>query len=238
MLTRACTLALVLLAFAGDAAASELIGRDGGRASLQVNGSGQAHVAWSEDGATRHLVAGNAINARPPRPGLPQVSFQLRYGARSIAGAGCGDYDGPPLAWLVVACKAPDGSYWALQRWARLKPNYGGRSGEWELRLSHWSGPLPRLELWTDWAYRRFDHLYGRYTYRGEPVHGFRVTPRATRSTTMAATSSWTRWTLATDRVGGGRTAFSRNVRTEPSATASTGMALGRPARGCSTGRP
>ena len=90
MLTRACTLALVLLAFAGDAAASELIGRDGGRASLQVNGAGQAHVAWSEDGATRHLVAGNAINARPPRPGIPQVSFQLRYGARAIAGAGCG----------------------------------------------------------------------------------------------------------------------------------------------------
>ena len=178
MLTRACTLALVLLAFAGEAAASELIGRDAGRASLQVNGAGQAHVAWSEDGATRHVVAGNAINARPPRPGLPQVSFRLRYGAHSIAGAGCNGYDGPPLAWLVAACKAPDGSYWALQRWARLKPNYGGRTGGWELRLSHWSGPLPRLELWTDWAYRRFDHLYGRYTYRGEPVHGFRVTPQ------------------------------------------------------------
>jgi hypothetical protein len=178
MLTRACILALVLLAFAGDAAASELIGRDGARTGLQVNGAGQAHVAWSEDGATRHLVAANAINARAPQPGVPQVSFTLRYGARSIVGASCSQYDGPPLAWLVVACKAPDGSYWALQRWARLKPNYGGKSGGWELRLSHWSGPLPRLELWTDWAYRRFDHLYGRYTYRGEPVHGFRATPQ------------------------------------------------------------
>ena len=177
MLTRACTLALVFLAFAGEAAASELIGRDAASASLQVNGAGQAHVAWSENGGTRHLVAANAINARPPRPGTQQVSFRLRYGVRSIPGARCGRYDGPPLAWLVAACEAPDGSYWALQRWARLKPNYGGKSAQWELRLSHWSGPLPRLQLWSDWAYRRFDHLYGRYTYRGEPVHGFRVTP-------------------------------------------------------------
>ena len=78
MLTRVCTLALVAFVFAGEAAASELIGRDGGRVGLQVNGAGQAHVSWSENGATRHVVAGNAINARPPRPGIPQVSLQLR----------------------------------------------------------------------------------------------------------------------------------------------------------------
>ena len=34
------------------------------------------------------------------------------------------------------------------------------------------------LQVWTDWAYRRFDHLYGRYSYQGQPVHGFRVTPQ------------------------------------------------------------
>jgi hypothetical protein len=178
MLTRACMLVLFAVVFSGEAAASELIGREADRVGLQGNGAGQAHVTWSESGATRHVVAGNAINARPPSPGTPQVSFRLRYGARSIVGAGCGSYDGPPLAWLLVACKAPDGSYWALQRWQRLKPNYGGKSADWELRLSHWAGPLPVLELWTDWAYRRFDHLYGRYTYLGQPVHGFRVTPQ------------------------------------------------------------
>lgn len=178
MITRVCIAALALFAFAGEAAASELIGRDGGRASLEVNGAGRAHVVWVENGATRHLVAGGAINARPPRPGVAQVSFQLRYGARSIPGGGCARYDGPPLAWVVAACKAPDGSYWALQRWQRLKPNYGGAGGEWELRLSHWSGPLPVLQIWTDWAYRRFDHLYGRLTYLGVPVHGFHATRR------------------------------------------------------------
>jgi hypothetical protein len=178
MLTRACVVALVAFAFAGDAAASELIGRDGGRAALQVNGAGQARVSWSEDGATRRLVAANAINARPPSAGVPQVSFRLRYGAGSVRDGGCGRYDGPQLAWLAVACKAPDGSYWALQRWQRLKPNYGGRRGNWELRLSHWSGPLPVLRLWTDWAYRRFDHLYGQYSYQGRAVHGFSATPQ------------------------------------------------------------
>ena len=169
MLTRACLLVLIAFVFAGEAAASELIGRGAERAGLQVNGAGQAHVTWSEDGATRHVVAGNAINARQPSPGIPQVTFRLRSGARSIAGASCGGYDGPPLAWVLV-------SYWALQRWQRLKPNYGGKSGGWELRLSHWSGPLPVLQVWTDWAYRRFDHLYGRFSYQGAPVHGFRVT--------------------------------------------------------------
>ena len=163
----------------GQASASELIGRGDGDATLQVNGAGQAHVSWhTESGGTRHLVAWNAINARPPTRGVPQVSFQLRYGDRAIPAARCGRYDGPPLAWLVSACKAADGSYWALQRWQRLKPNYGGRRGTWELRLSHWVGPLPQLEVWTDWAYRRFDHLYGRLTYGGRPVHGFRVTPQ------------------------------------------------------------
>jgi hypothetical protein len=164
-------------AVAGPASASELLGR-GGDATLRVNGAGQAHVSWSSNGQTRHVVARDAINARPPTQGIPQVSFKLRYGDRTIPAAGCGRYDGPPLAWLVHACKAADGSYWALQRWQRLKPNYGGERGAWELRLSHWAGPLPRLELWTDWAYRRFDHLYGRYTYQGEPVHGFRTTPQ------------------------------------------------------------
>ncbi|HWN21935.1 MAG TPA: hypothetical protein VNP93_08165 [Gaiellaceae bacterium] len=163
---------------AHPAAASELIGRGGGDATLKVNGAGEAHVTWSAAGQARHLVARNAINARPPKLGVPQVSFQLQYGDRTIPGAACRPYDGPPLAWLVRACKAADGSYWALQRWQRLKPNYGGEQGEWELRLSHWAGPLAQLDVWTDWAYRRFDHLYGRYTYRGVPVHGFRVTPQ------------------------------------------------------------
>jgi len=45
-----------------------------------------------------------------------------------------------------------------------MLPNYGvtpnAKQAAWELQLSHWRGPLPVLELWTDWSYRRFHHLY------------------------------------------------------------------------------
>ena len=34
---------------------------------------------------------------------------------------------GPPLAWVVTACTASDGSHWALQAWQRELPNYGAR---------------------------------------------------------------------------------------------------------------
>ncbi len=32
------------------------------------------------------------------------------------------------------------------------------------------------LEIWTDWSYRRFHHLYGRLTYNGGGVFGFKST--------------------------------------------------------------
>ena len=36
------------------------------------------------------------------------------------------------------------------------------------------------LEIKTDWTYRRYDHLYGRLTYRGKPVYGSASTARGT----------------------------------------------------------
>jgi hypothetical protein len=67
-----------------------------------------------------------------------------------------------------------------LQTWARLLPNFGRPPSSFEqsareLRLSHWRGPIAELEIKTDWAWRRFDHIYGRLTYQGKPVHGFRT---------------------------------------------------------------
>jgi hypothetical protein len=81
----------------------------------------------------------------------------------------------------VTACTAPDGSHWAVQSWQRALPNYGVQGGKdrtvWELRLSHWSGELPVLTVNLNWAYRKFDHLFGSFTYKGVPVHGFKSTP-------------------------------------------------------------
>ena len=84
----------------------------------------------------------------------------------------------PPLAWLLKACKTPDGSYWALQSWVRLKRNYGGTTGAEELHLSHWRGPLAVLTVYQNWAERRYRHLFGRLTYNGVGVYGFTATGR------------------------------------------------------------
>jgi hypothetical protein len=170
-------LALLPVAALGAAPAfgSAIIGRNVSRATLAVDRSGRAHVSYRSGGRTRVLVASGAIDARAPSATRPQVRFRLRYG---VGGGGvCLPYDGPSLPWLVEACKAPDGSYWALQSWQRLKPDYGGTRGATELHLSHWQGPLPQLVIHQNWAYGRYRHIFGRLTYRGRGVYGFKATP-------------------------------------------------------------
>jgi hypothetical protein len=168
---------LLVAAFAvAPAFGSAIIGRNVARPTLSIDRQGRAHVSYYLGGRRMTLAAWGAINARKPNRRLPQVTFQIRYGE---GGRGaCLPYDGPPLAWLVKACKAPDGSYWALQSWQRLKPNYGGTSGAWELHLSHWRGPLAQLVIYQNWAYGGFRHLFGRLTYDGVGAYGFSSTPQ------------------------------------------------------------
>jgi hypothetical protein len=164
---------------APSALGSQLIGRDATNVRLQVDAEGHALVSFRSGGTARTVVAWGAVDARDPSRTQPQVAFSLTVGG-AIGANVCGAYRGPPLAWKVAACTAPDGTHWAVQAWQRTLPNYGapatGETGAWELHLSHWSGPLPELEISTDWSYRRFHHLYGRLTYRGAPVFGFRST--------------------------------------------------------------
>jgi hypothetical protein len=62
-----------------------------------------------------------------------------------------------------------------------MLPNYGvaptATQSVWELRLSHWTGELPTLQVSTDWAWHQWDHLFGTFTYDGSPVYGFKATP-------------------------------------------------------------
>ena len=176
---RGFVLLLVAIAAAAVAAspvfASAIIGRDVSRPTLRIDRQHRAHVSYSVGGRRVSLVAWGAINARKPNRRVPQVKFQLRYG---LGGSGvCLPYDGPSLAWLVKACKAPDGSYWALQTWQRLKPNYGGATGAWELHLSHWRGATAQLVVNQNWAYGGARHIFGRLTYDGAGVYGFSATP-------------------------------------------------------------
>lgn len=93
----------------------------------------------------------------------------------------CPVYHGPALAWQAAVCQAPDGSYWAVQEWPRQLPDYGvdptPRQAAMEVHLSHWTGALPVLTIHTDWAYKKYDHLYGTFTYNGTGVYGFLSTP-------------------------------------------------------------
>jgi hypothetical protein len=168
------SLFLIAAFAAAPAFGSAIIGRDVTGATLSIDKQGRAHVSYRSGGRERYLVAWGAINARPPSTRRPQVAFRLHYG---LGGKGvCLPYDGPPLAWLVKACKAPDGSYWALQEWVRIKPNYGGTTGSRELHLSHWRGPLAVLTIYQNWAEKRYRHLFGRLTYDGVGVYGFSST--------------------------------------------------------------
>jgi hypothetical protein len=170
--------------------ASQGIARDATDVRLDVDGAGRALVTYTTRGRRRSVLAWGAINALPPRSGVPQVRFQLDYAARGRYGSatlrrqfrgGCGAYDGPALAWLVAVCKAPDGSYWALQSWRRLLPAQGrdpaGIQRSRELRLSHWRGELPVLAITLGWVHGRYHHISGSLTYRGTPVYGFAAKP-------------------------------------------------------------
>ena len=182
----------LLAAVVSPAGASEQFGdRDVAFLSLKVNDRGAALVTYrTTGGAIRHVYVWGAVNAIPPDPGSPQVQFRYDYSGglrkdgrqtwkrfRNL----CRPYDGPKLAWLVAACKAPDGSYWALQRWQRLLPMRGVEpflpgQAAYELHVSHWSGPLPVLEISQNWTYNgRWQGLFGRLTYLGHPVYGFRT---------------------------------------------------------------
>jgi hypothetical protein len=180
------------LALAGVADASQLIARNASHVKLAVNKKGTAMVTYSVRGRVTHLLAWGAVNARP-RPATPrirQVEFKVDYSGgwkhRRMTWKHfknrCRAYDGPELAWLVTACKAPNGSYWALQSWQTALPNLGmapwlRQQKTWWLRLSHWTGPLAQLDVYTDWIYGgRFQEAFGRYTYNGQGVRGFGTT--------------------------------------------------------------
>jgi len=176
----------------GVASASQLIARNTADERLSVSADGKALLTFRAQGRLQRVLAWGAVGARAPSQDRGQVAFRLDYAGgwgafrkpvwKEVRDA-CGPYRGPALPWLVAACTARDGSHWALQRWQRHQANFGlppwkPGHGAFELRLSHWRGPVARLEVWLDWSYGgRWHHLFGRLTYRGQPVHGFQTTP-------------------------------------------------------------
>lgn len=197
---------ILVAASATMATASAVLGDRNVRSpQLAVGARGVAVVSYTtEAGADRHVLAWGAVNARahPTGGAEPQVAFRLDYsgGWKSHGDAGrwrrvrnaCTRYTGPALPFFVAGCDAPDGSYWALQRWQRNLPMRG--FAPWtaaqrasELHLSHWSGHLPVLEIYRHWSYGGDQQgFFGRLTYAGEPVYG-------TRSSSATVADTWAR---------------------------------------------
>ena len=179
------------LAAVGSASAAQLIDRNASAVRISINGKGEALLTYDKAGKTKHVLIWGAINARFPTDGGPQVRFGLDYAGgwgkyhtiywKTFRGS-CGRYTGPALPDVVAACTAPDGSYWAAQSWPQPLPDLGyvpwnaARRAYW-LEVSHWRGPVAKLETGMDWVYNgRFQDLFGRYTYMGQPVYGFGTT--------------------------------------------------------------
>jgi hypothetical protein len=188
---RLIALILVLAAaavLAEAAAASQLIDRNATHVRFKVSRDGKAMVSYRANGRAWDVLAWGAVNALAPTTARKQVQFRLdraggwgAFGKKLRFRNACRPYDGPKLVHVITACKAPDGSYWALQRWQRQLPNLGflpwlPAQRAWSLHLSHWTGELAVLEGYTDWSWNgRFHHIFGRLTYQGKPVHGFKT---------------------------------------------------------------
>jgi len=191
---RRATLIVLLLLFAvpNIASAAQLIDRNAVGVKIAVNAKGQALVTYRKPGGlVRHVLVWGAINAIAPQEGAHQAKFKLDYSGGwgtyhtlywKRFGSKCGRYDGPALPNVVAACKAPDGSYWAAQSWPQPLPDLGfppwtsAMRADW-LEVSHWSGPVATLETGSNWVYNgRFQAIFGRLTYQGQPVYGFGTT--------------------------------------------------------------
>ena len=161
--------------------------------TLKVNRKGEALVTYTTTaGKRRPVLVWGAINSVVvPREDVPQARFKYDYAGgwgkyrklvyKTFVNA-CRKYDGPALSYFVAGCKAPDGSYWALQRWQRRLPLLGFDpwlpiQNVWELHVSHWNTELPVFEVSTNWTYGfQWQGVFGRLSYLGHPVHGFRST--------------------------------------------------------------
>ena len=193
-------IAVLLIAPAG-AYASQMIDRNATHVSIAVNSQNRAVVSYIRGGKWHHVLVWGAVNALPPSKAHKQVKFKVDYsGGYGSFGSGywkqvvkhnvCGGYTGPSLHWLVVACTMPNGQNWAVQSWQRSLPNSGEKpptslQSAHELHVSHWSGPLPILWLKWDWVYGgNYQHLYGKFSYRGAAVHGFGATAKGSPTDT------------------------------------------------------
>jgi hypothetical protein len=160
-------LVVLVVAMPGSAAASKLLSRDVRAPRLVLRDS--LHAIVSSRGSFASVCC--AINSRFPSRAVENVSFRVRYGARPSGRCVPARISLPLLARPV--CRGRNGSFWAIQGWRRLMPNYGGTTAAAELRVSHFTLPVAHF-VDLQWR-RRYGALlfYGRLVWRDRGVYGF-----------------------------------------------------------------
>jgi len=180
---------MTALLAAPAAVASDRVATNASHVRIAVSPDGKrAMLTYRQAGRTRHALVWGAVDALPPAETVPQVRFKIDWtgGWQTYGhtiwqhfGNACRAYEGPRLTNMLAACTAPDGSFWAVQQWQPKLPHrgfpvYRANQQDWEIDVSHWTGPLAALEVYSDWAFNGQAHnLFGRLTYAGVPVHGF-----------------------------------------------------------------
>ena len=171
--------------------------------SLKVNDHGEALVTYrTAKGVLRHVYVWGAINANAPDPNDPQVHFTYDYSGglkrsgrqtwRTFADR-CRPYDGPRLG---VARERLQGARRLLLGAATLAAHAAdarhravpARAGALRApRLPLVGARCPCSRCSPNWTYGgRWQGLFGRLTYLGQPAFGFR-TPSASRRDLLRA---------------------------------------------------
>jgi hypothetical protein len=171
-----CTCVVALL-LPGLASAAEIVDRSVASPELSVNNRNVALVTYSVHGIKRHVLYWGAVDWADTFKRDYSGGWKSKMADYKRFSNSCKAYSGPPLAFMIYACDAPDGSHWALQQWSRLWKNYGGDSAPAELYISHWRGEVGQLQISTDYSYHgKHQHLWGSFTFHHKPVFGLKHT--------------------------------------------------------------
>jgi hypothetical protein len=166
----ACSLAVLV----PSASAAEIVDRNVTSPELRVNAKGDvALVTYRVKGKLHHVLYWGARNWADKFLRDYSGGWKSRVADWKQFPNNCRPYTGPAIELVVASCDAPDGSHWALQKWARLWNNYGGDKAPVELYISHWTGEIGNLTVQTDWGYHgKHEHLWGSFQFHGKPVFG------------------------------------------------------------------
>jgi hypothetical protein len=150
---------LALFVLPLPAEASIKIAGDARNPTLRVNASGTATITWrTGSGARRSAIV---------RPG-----GRLYYGRTASGRDVSSATTAVSIPMKLVLRQTPDGRFWALQAWRRLK------TGPVELRFSRWRDAPTKLVVRTTCCRWRSEVVYGKATFHGRPIYGYRFTPQ------------------------------------------------------------